>query len=215
MPKWTYPTLLLLGALALVPVACIARARAVKSPLPRVHLILDMDNQQRYKSQQANPMFADRRAMRPPVAGTVARVPGGLLFDDAYLTGIVNEQYVTEFPRPVTADVMRRGQQRFDIYCAPCHGLAGYGDGMVDKRAQSLQQGTWVPPASFHVEPASTRPVGHIFNTITNGIRNMPAYGPQIPVEDRWAIVAYVKALQRSQQATQDDVPPELRSSLR
>ncbi len=78
-----------------------------------------------------------------------------------------------------------------------------------------MQQGTWVPPSSFHVEPASTRSVGHVFNTITNGIRTMPAYGRQIPAEDRWAIVAYVRALQRSQKASLDDVPVEKRSALR
>jgi len=215
MPKWTIPTLLLLGSLALIPWACVARARAVRSPLPRIHLVPDMDSQASYKSQQPNPMFADRRAMRLPVAGTVARVPGGLEFDAAYESGVVDEEYVAEFPRAVTGEDIQRGRERYDIYCSPCHGLSGHGDGIVGKRADSLQQGTWVPPSSFHIEPANTRNVGHIFNTITNGIRNMPAYGPQIPVNDRWAIVAYVQALQRSQQAGLNDVPPEQRSGLR
>jgi len=215
MPKWTVPTLLLLGSLALLPFACVARARAVKSPLPRMHLVPDMDNQASYKSQQVNPMFADRRAMRLPVAGTVARVPGGLVFDEAFQSGVVDDAYVAEFPRPVTGEAVQRGRERYDIYCAPCHGLSGHGDGIVGQRADSLQQGSWVPPSSFHIEPANTRNVGHIFNTITNGIRNMPAYGSQIPAEDRWAIVAYVRALQRSQQARLSDVPPEQRSGLR
>ncbi len=92
--------------------------------------------------------------------------------------------------------------------------LAGDGDGMVSRRAEALQQGSWVPPTSFHEEPALTRPVGHLFNTITRGIRNMPAYGSQIDPEDRWAIVAYVRALQRSQHARLEDVPAEPREAL-
>jgi mono/diheme cytochrome c family protein len=102
-----------------------------------------------------------------------------------------------------------------DIYCSPCHGLAGYGDGMVAKRAEELQEGTWTPPSSMHSDLIRVRPAGQLFNTITNGIRNMPAYGQQISVEDRWAIVAYVRALQRSQAATVEDVPRDLRTSLR
>ena len=86
---------------------------------------------------------------------------------------------------------------------------------MVAKRADELLEGTWTPPTSFHSELLRERPVGHLFNTISNGIRNMPAYGPQIPVDDRWAIVAYVRALQRSQNATVDDVPPDIRAQLR
>ena len=86
---------------------------------------------------------------------------------------------------------------------------------MIARRADELQQGTWVPPSSFHDPPATTRPVGHLFNTITNGIRKMPAYGSQIRVEDRWAIVAYVRALQRSQRADLRDVAVELRASIR
>jgi mono/diheme cytochrome c family protein len=118
-------------------------------------------------------------------------------------------------PLAVDLGVLQRGRERYDIYCAPCHGLAGYGDGSVAKRAEALQEGTWTPPTSFHTELIRQRPDGHIFNTISNGIRNMPAYGPQIPVADRWAIVAYVRALQRSQNATVDDVPPEIRAQLR
>jgi mono/diheme cytochrome c family protein len=95
----------------------------------------------------------------------------------------------------VTESLVRRGQNRFDIFCAPCHGLDGYGDGPVAKRADALQEGTWVPPSSYHTDLVRQRPVGFIFNTITHGIRNMPAYGPQIPVADRWAIVSYVREL--------------------
>jgi hypothetical protein len=213
MPRWVIPVLLLLAALALVPVAWLARARVTQSAQPRIHLVPDMDNQGRYKAQQTNGWFADTRAMRPPVAGTVAR--GEMRLDDHYYRGLRGDGYATEFPVPLTMELLERGRQRYDIYCAPCHGMAGYGDGIVARRAERLQQGTWVAPASLHVEPAYSRPPGHLFNTITNGIRSMPPYGSQIPVEDRWAIVGHIKALQRSQRAGVEDVPPEERQSLR
>lgn len=215
MPKWINPLLIMLAALSLVPFALVARSRAMRTDQPRLHLVGDMDNQARFKSQQANAWFADGRAMRPPVEGTVAR--GALRLDEAYWRGTSGGAYVDRFPAPValTRETIERGRARFDIYCAPCHGLSGYGDGVVARRADRLQQGTWIPPASLHVEPALSRPEGHLFNTITNGIRSMPAYGAQIPLEDRWAIVAYVRALQRSQHARLDDVPPEWRSRLR
>jgi mono/diheme cytochrome c family protein len=213
MPRWAIPVLLLLASLALVPVALIARARAVRTPHPRVHLIPDMDNQPRYKAQQSNGWFADTRADRLPVAGTVAR--GRLQPDDRYALGLDGESYTTTIPVKVDEALMTRGKERYGVYCAPCHGLGGYGDGIVGHRAEALQQGAFVPPASLHAEPAYSRPVGHLFNTITNGIRTMPSYGSQVPVEDRWAIVAYIKALQRSQRAGLDDVPPEERQALR
>jgi mono/diheme cytochrome c family protein len=213
VPRWIGIFLLIAASAALVPFACIARARAVRSTEPRFHVFSDMDNQGRYGPQQANPLFADGRAMRPPVEGTVAR---GQLRDDAHLhRGVVGGEYATGYPVAPSAELLARGRERYDVFCAPCHGLAGYGDGMVARRAERLLQGTWVPPASFHVEPALSRPVGHLFNTITNGIRSMPAYGSQIPAGDRWAIVAYVRALQRSQRGTLDDVPLDARGGLR
>jgi mono/diheme cytochrome c family protein len=213
MPKWFIPALLILGSLALVPFACVARSRTMRSPAPRLHVIPDMDQQGKYTSQEANPLFADRRAMRPQVEGTVAR--GQLDLDEHYHRGLENGGFTDRFPRPVTSEVVQRGRERYDVFCAPCHGLAGNGDGIVALRADQLRQGSWVPPSSLHELPTSTRPVGHLFNTITNGIRNMPAYGSQIPVADRWAIVAYVRALQKSQRAQLDEVPPEQRKGLR
>jgi len=221
-PRWIIPVLVLLAALALIPVAWIARERAKHGTLPRIHLVPDMDNQGRYKRQQANAWFADGRAMRPPVAGTVAR--GQLRDDDHYYRGLAGDGFAAELPPAVAQTLraaedgpalLRRGQQRFGVFCSPCHGLDGYGDGIVAQRAARLQQGTWVPPSSLHAEPALSRPPGHLFNTITNGIRTMPAYGPQIPVEDRWAIVTYIGALQRSQRARLEDVPPAERQGLR
>lgn len=213
MPRWAIPTLVLLLSLALVPPLLITRERSSQFRQPRIHLIPDMDHQFKYKAQQENPLFEDRRAMRLPVEGTVAR--GELRADDKFYRGTEGSDWATTFPIDVTKDVMARGKQRHDIYCAPCHGLDGSGMGTVAIRAQELQEAKWVPPASFHTELVISRPVGHIFNTITNGIRTMPAYGPQISPEDRWAIVAYVRALQRSQNATLEDVPADMRSSMR
>ncbi len=213
MPRWLSYTLVVLLVLSWVPLAIIAKARVSKSTQPRIHIIPDMDNQPKLKAQSSNPMFADGRAMRPPVAGAVAvdaPDPG-----DPVTSGRRNGEFVEHMPMRVTMGMMRRGQQRFDIYCAPCHGLVGEGDGMVAKRADQLQEGTWVPPTSLQSDLVRSHPDGKIFDIITNGIRNMPPYGPQIPVADRWAIVAYVRALQRSQHASVGDVPPELRSALR
>ncbi|MHC4817647.1 MAG: c-type cytochrome, partial [Planctomycetota bacterium] len=180
MPKWVTPILVILFAVSLIPFAFIARARTTKSGQPRVHVVPNMDNQQRFESQQANAWYADGRAMRLPVEGTVAR--GRLDFDAHFTQGLDGEAYAETFPDRVeiTHPLIERGAQRYAIYCAPCHGLSGYGDGVVARRADRLQQGTWVPPSSFHIEPASTRSVGHLYNTITNGIRTMPSYGSQI-----------------------------------
>ncbi|MCG3138023.1 MAG: hypothetical protein HJJLKODD_01879 [Phycisphaerae bacterium] len=218
LPRIVVYVMIATPALLLIPPAIIAKARVSKSTQPRIHLIQDMDNQPKFKTQAYNPLFADHRAMRRPVAGTVAR--GDLREDSHYYAGKVKREWATTFPMPVTESFLIRGQERYGIYCAPCHGLAGYGNGAVAARADQLQingaEGmNWVPPLSYHEQQVRERPVGHLFNTITNGIRTMPAYGPQIPVDDRWAIVAYVRALQRSQNAKIEDVPTELRDALR
>jgi mono/diheme cytochrome c family protein len=205
--------LIVLAALSLIPFACIARSRAVRTPSPRVHIIPDMDRQPSFGPQRVNPLFADRRSARPPVRGTVAY--GDLRDDEHLYRGLDGGDWAKTFPMPVDTTLLDRGRERFNIYCTPCHGMAGYGDGMVAKRADELLEAKWVPPASFHTDLVRSRPVGHLFNTVTHGIRNMPAYGSQIPERDRWAIVAYVRALQLSQHAGLDDVPAEERSSLR
>jgi mono/diheme cytochrome c family protein len=224
LPRWVVPGLVVLTALALIPFAFAAKSRASKSPVPRIQIIPDMDQQPRYEAQQANPAFADGRAMRLPVEGTVAR--GELRADDHFERGQVDGKWAETFPAqaPLTMALLERGRERYGIFCAPCHGLGVGGltvggaveaNGIVDVRALELEQPTWVSPTSFHTEEVRGRPVGHLFNTITNGIRTMPAYGPQIPPADRWAIVAYIRALQRSQNARVEDVPRELRESLR
>lgn len=213
MPRFVKPVVAVLVAATLVPLAFALNARVSKSKKPAVHLFFDMDAQPKFKAQQGNPVFADGRAMRHPIPGTVAR--GELLPDDAVTLGKVGEAFVAEVPVPITADLLARGRERFGIFCATCHGLTGDGRGPVALRAESLEEGTWTPPSDLHAEPAFTRPPGHLYNTIRAGIRNMPAYGPQIPIPDRWAIVAYVLALRRSQHATEADVPPEYREALR
>ncbi len=213
IPRWLLFTVVTLVVLSWVPLALIMRARVTTSSKPRIHIVPDMDNQPKYKTQSRNVLFADLRAMRPPVEGAVAR--GAVIGDAAVMTGRLGEDWVVEIPVAVDENLLQVGRQRYDIFCSPCHGLAGFGDGMVAKRADALQEGTWTPPTSFHTDLIRQREAGHLFNTISNGIRNMPAYGSQIPVEDRWAVVAYLRALQRSQNATTDDVPEDIRAQLR
>jgi mono/diheme cytochrome c family protein len=212
VPRWVSSVLVVLAALALLPFACIYKARHAHSPLPRIHLVQGMGNQPRYTSQQVNPFFADTREARPPVVGTVAR--GHLDDDDGLNRGLRDGKWIEGFPVPITGKLLERGSERFSIYCAPCHGLAGYGDGIVAVRADRSQEGTWVPPSSVHDASVLARPVGHLFNTITNGIRTMPAYGSQIPVDDRWAIVAYVRALQRARHANASVLTADERARL-
>ena len=209
----------ILVAIGSIPFALAAMARAVPSSHTRIHIMQDMDNQPKFRAQHANPLFADGRAMRPVVAGTVAQ--GQLEADDHYNRGVVDNDWATTFPPQVQVnlDLVYRGQDRFNIYCTPCHGYAGYGDGMINQRAMDLVNlglngTTWVQPKNMHEQMIREQPVGQTFNTITNGVRNMSGYAAQIPTEDRWAIVAYVKALQRSQAADLNDLPPDQRNDL-
>ena len=212
MPRWLILAVLVAVVVTWIPMALMVRARSVKTEKTRIHLIPDMDSQPKYRAQAANALFKDGRAMRPQVEGSVAR--GELEDRDDLYRGKNEYGWVKTIPVPVTMSLLERGQDRFEIFCAPCHGLAGYGDGMVAKRADELQEGTWTPPSSFHTDLVRQRPVGQLFNTITHGIRNMPAHGPQIECKDRWAIVAYVRALQRSQHASIDDVPTPERARM-
>ncbi len=127
----------------------------------------------------------------------------------------VESDWVTEVPIPVTIEALERGRDRFNIHCAVCHGRAGLGNGLASQRALELEQGTWLPPTSIHADHVREQAVGQLFHTISNGVRKMPAYGHQITPEDRWSIVLYLRALQRSQHASIDDVPEEIRPTLR
>ncbi|MFY9253191.1 MAG: quinol:electron acceptor oxidoreductase subunit ActD [Fuerstiella sp.] len=124
-------------------------------------------------------------------------------------------KWVTEFPVPVDESLIRRGQQRYEIFCATCHGIGGDGDGLVTLRALELEQGTWVKPTSLHAEPIREQPVGQLYNTIANGVRKMPGYASQIPVRDRWAIISYLRALQKTRTATADEVPADVLPNMR
>jgi len=221
LPKNLRHLLLFLVVLALLPPSVIAYMRTFPSDKPPIHLIQDMDNQARFRAQQANPFFTDNRSMRQPVPGTIAR--GDPQADSPYETGRESDAWTARFPPsiPVSLEFVQRGRKRYRIYCLPCHGPAGQGNGIVDASAKRLLINTrrgfgtsWVPPANLHQETVAKQPVGQIFNTITHGLNSMPAYGPQIPVRDRWAITAYVKALQRSRNAQPADLPSGLRDSL-
>jgi len=165
----------------------------------------DMHDQPKFKPYAKSDFFADRRASRPLVDGTIAR---GHLREDAVLnTGKAAGKPVDVFPFAVSAAVMARGQERFDVFCSPCHGRTGAGDGMI------VQRGYRKPP-TFHQDRLRQAAPGYTFDVITNGFGAMPDYAQQIPVGDRWAIVAYIKALQRSQHATLGQVPAGARAAL-
>ena len=165
----------------------------------------DMHDQPKYIPLRESTFFDDARSARPIVAGTVAR---GQLRDDLMLyTGKQSGSDVDTFPFPVTASVMARGQERFNIYCSPCHGRTGQGDGMI------VQRGYRRPP-TYHQDRLRQAPVGHFFDVITNGFGAMPDYAAQIRPDDRWAIVAYIRALQLSEHASLADVPATQRRTL-
>jgi mono/diheme cytochrome c family protein len=214
MPKGISYALIVLAVASLVPFALFAKSRETRTSTPRLHAVADMDWQPKYKAQRANTFFADGRAEREPVPGTVA--VGELNEDDHFHRGKLGSVWALTFPSQVTIDqpTMLRGQERFGVFCAPCHGMTGAGDGMVSRRAEALQQGTWIPPTNLNQDYLREQPVGELFNTITHGIRNMPPYGEQIKPQDRWAIVLYMRALQRRTAASLTDLTPAERGSL-
>lgn len=165
----------------------------------------DMHDQPKFQAYGANKFFDDGRDMRPELPGTVAR---GHLDDDAtYDTGKVDGKPTTSLPMPVTMALLDRGQERYDIYCSPCHDRTGSGAGMIVLRG-------YRKPTSFHDPRLREAPVGYFFDVSTNGFGVMPAYKAQIPTADRWAITAYIRALQLSQSASVADVPPAERARL-
>jgi cbb3-type cytochrome c oxidase subunit III len=165
----------------------------------------DMHDQPRYKPLASSESFADGRASRPPVAGTVAR--GELREDPLLYTGRTDGRFSRSFPFPMTHELMKRGRERYDIFCAPCHDRLGTGRGMVVRRGLSQ-------PPSFHIDRLRAVENGYLFDVITNGFGRMSSHAAQVPVADRWAIVAYMRALQRSQHAPLTDVPPAERGRL-
>lgn len=165
----------------------------------------DMQDQPKYRPLSTSTFWRDGRSERPLLPGTVAR--GFLRADTAMYTGKVNNQDVTTFPFPITREVLLRGQDRFNIYCTPCHGRTGDGYGMI------VQRGFQHPP-SYHTDRLRNTPVGHYFDVITNGFGAMQSYAARVDVQDRWAIIAYIRALQLSRNAQTGDVPADRQAEL-
>lgn len=237
MPKWITAFIVASTAFALVPFAVAAKARNSHSSEPHIHIFPDMDFQPKYKSDTAMDQFPDGRANRGEIEGTIPR--GWLEDDEVFYHGLEasdggsTQGWTTAFPtqypdgRPFKVDeaLLRRGQNRYNIYCSPCHGYDGQGKGMVALRSQAIASTNSSPlnPRNLVEAPLPNgnggvtvqMPNGQLFNTISNGYNTMMGYGAQIPHADRWAIVSYVRALERAQNATLEDVPSEQRGSIR
>ena len=184
-------SLMAVAALAVILAGC----RGTESSKPPFHINPNMDWQERFDPQERNDFFADGMAMRPPVPGTVAR--GFLKDDTAFHFGRdASGAFVTASPVALTPEFMERGRERYEIFCAVCHGSAGDGNGII----MTGNYG-YVPAPTYHSELLRTAPDGYMFDVIGNGVRSMPGYAQQIPIADRWAITAYIRALQRSQNA--------------
>ncbi len=165
----------------------------------------DMHDQPRLKPFAKSAFFADQRAMRPLVPNTVAR---GRLYEDTHMNlGKVDGKDAETFPMPITKEILARGRERFGVYCINCHGMLGDGDGMIVSRGLKR-------PPSYHIDRLRQAPPGYIFGVITNGFGVMYDLSDRIRPEDRWAITAYVRALQQSQNSTIEDVPASERDRL-
>ncbi|HVG23875.1 MAG TPA: cytochrome c [Thermoanaerobaculia bacterium] len=164
-----------------------------------------MANQARYDPLESSDFFRDGMSARPRIAGTVAR--GDISADPFFDTGKRGGQEADGYPMAVSIELIQRGRERFDVYCTPCHGRVGDGNGMIPSRGYRR-------PPSFHTETLRKATTGHYFDVMTNGFGAMPPYRNQIPPSDRWAIVAYIRALQLSQSASVADVPPGDRAKL-
>jgi mono/diheme cytochrome c family protein len=183
-------------AITLVFISC----RGEKFDHQPVHPNMNMDQQERFEPQEENPFFEDGRSMRMPVEGTVAR--GNLREDKALYQGINEDSsFVEDIPVDVTKAFLKRGQDQYNVYCTPCHGTTGDGQGII-----MVGRYGYVPAPSYHIDRLRNAEDGYIYSTIANGIRNMPSYAQQIEVEDRWAIVGYVRALQRSQYVPESEM---------
>lgn len=221
----TVGTLMLLSW---APLLLMLKSRETINNKPRFHIFHDMDHQPKYKAQAAASIFPDGRAARPRVPGTVPH--GRLEADDHFYRGFeavtnsdgeVQPRYLHGLPErmPVTESLVLTGQQQYNIFCAPCHGLDGHGKGPVHHRALALGGAGWIPPADLHQLAPEGQLLygekayadGQLFDVITNGVRTMAPYGHAITPENRWAIVAYIRALQLSQHARYPDEVPEAR----
>jgi len=186
-------------------VAGLAGCRGQESDKPPVHLNPNMDSQPRYDPQAESKFYEDRRTMRQPVEGSVAR--GNFDENDAHATGKDGDQYVAKMPMAITEATLKLGQTKYNIYCTPCHAEIGNGEGMVKKRGFDGVRNLLDPYTR-------ALPDGQIYEAMAKGVRTMPAYNAQLTTDERWAVVAYVRALQLSQNATAQDVPADKRGSL-
>jgi hypothetical protein len=182
------------------------QARSIKLFLVAAALFIlsgcsNMETQGRYQPLQESAFFPDGRSARPPAPGAL---PFGIPEeDDVYFTGLTEDgMFVETMPVEISLEMLERGRERYDIFCAPCHGLDGYGQGMIVQRG-------FPAPQSFHIDRIRQAPDGHIYSAIANGFGRMFAYDYRIPPADRWAITAYVRVLQFSQQASMDQLPPD------
>ena len=183
--------------LRLRPVRCFALLGMV---LVLAACAFDMRNQARVDALEASAFFADGASIRPAVADTVAR--GELQLDEHLYNGQVNDAFAISFPFTVTLTTLERGQERYEIFCTPCHGTLGDGQGVITTYGLEA-------PTSFHDPALRDEPAGYYFSLITNGTRRMPSYGGRIAPEDRWAIIAYIRALQLSQDVDINQLSPE------
>jgi mono/diheme cytochrome c family protein len=208
-PWWLVLFVVLLILFGVIPLALILHSRTQLSEKPRVHLIQDMDVQPRYGPQVSSAVFADGRSMRLPPEGSVAR--GSFAADPGMQLGYELRggeagrelHFLQELPEPLRGDprLLERGRQRYAIFCVTCHGEQGDGQGPVHLQALARQESRWVPPSDLLSGTVRELPDGHIYNTIRNGIRGMPPHAEQIDVQDRWAIVAWIRQLQREHAA--------------
>ncbi len=204
---------------ALWPALATTSCRGQTSDEPPLLLERNMYDSERYNPESYSKFFGDHRTMRTPVEGTIAR--DRYEDDPETATGLLADKsgYVMTIPQGLLMrsggmeKVLERGRERFGIYCAPCHGLTGDGKGIVvckrDTVNDPCESRGFAPPPSYEDPRVRQMPDGQLFATITHGARTMPAYGPQIPIHDRWAIVAYVRALEVSQMADAKTLPPE------
>lgn len=201
-PWWMVLTLAIVVVATWLPLVLIHRTRGTMSTQPRVHFFMDMDKQPKFGAQAAHPWFADGRAMRGPIEGTIAR--GKLRHDAHFFDGYTSDdatgaiQFVSVMPKQIVVDdgLLARGRQRYQIYCAVCHGDSGTGDGPVNLRAIELKETQWVPATNLMTQEIRDRADGQIYQAIRDGVRNMPSYKSQINTLDRWAIVAHLRELQ-------------------
>ncbi len=192
----------ILVLIALYISVLIGGCRGQLSEEPPIHLNPNMDNQQKSRPYGKNSFFKDKRSMRPSPEGVVAWTTKNV--SDSYETGKTSKGFLRKNPEKLTEQFIRRGQERFNIYCSVCHGYTGLGNGIVIRKG-------FVPAPSYLDDRILSLSDGEFFSVITNGVRSMPAYAKQILVKDRWAIVSYIRALQKAGKASSKHVPVNLR----